>query len=94
MTDLKRRGLRELPLETQEPLAALLSDLESQGIYLVPFGELEEWLVDRGLQSSKTRNKWAWANVATQYIRENDTEQEDIWGFVRRLGDHLTKQLQ
>jgi hypothetical protein len=93
MRDFKDGGLRNLPAEIRDPLKILLDDLERLGIFLVRYGELEDWLYGCGIKESKKRNKWAWANEAAHYIRENEPQQDDIWDFVRRLGDSLTTQV-
>src|SRR5437773_586047 len=57
MRRLKRGGLVGLPDNLREPLAELVSDLRGVGLFVVPVGELEEWLGGHGLLASKT-NKW------------------------------------
>ena len=69
-------------------------DLECHGVLLVRYGELEDWLADCGISASKKKYKWAWANEAARYIRENEPRPDDIWDFVRRLGSYLTAQVQ
>jgi predicted ATPase len=94
MRGVKDGGLRVLPDQIRGPLERLLRDLEGHGVFLVPYGELEDWLMGCGISASKKKNKWAWANEAAQYIRENESRQDDIWEFVRRLGRYLTVQVQ
>ena len=94
MRGVKDGGLRQLPKHIRDPLECLLEDLESHGVLLVRYGELEDWLAGCGISASKKRNKWAWANEAAQYIRENEPRRDDIWDFVRRLGSYLTAQVQ
>ncbi len=55
----------------------------------MPVGELEEWLSDCDISASK-KMKWAWANEAAEYIRTNPSRDDDIWQFIRELGDYLT----
>lgn len=94
MRAVKDGGLRKLPSQIRDPLERLLTDLESHGVYLVSYGELEDWLIGCGIDASKKKNKWVWANEAAQYIRENEPRQDDIWDFVRRLGRYLTTEVQ
>ncbi len=94
MRGVKDGGLRQLPKHIRDPLECLLGDLECHGVLLVRYGELEDWLVGCGISASKKKNKWAWANEAAQYIRENEPRQDDIWDFVRRLGSYLTAHVQ
>jgi hypothetical protein len=93
MRGVKDGGLRQLPERFQIPLEHLLRELERYGIFLVPYGELEDWLTDCGISASKKKNKWAWANEAAQYIRQNEPRQDDVWDFVRKLGSYLTSQV-
>ncbi len=91
MRKLKSGGLRALPNEIAKPLQELLSELKTVGLYLVPVGELEGWLSDCCIGASK-KKKWAWANEAADHIRRNAPRDDDIWQFVRQLGDYLTGQ--
>lgn len=94
MRDVKNGGLRKLRKDIRDPLESLLQDLKCHGLFLVPYGELEDWLDGCGIIASKKKNKWAWANEAAQYIRENGPRNDDIWAFVRGLGDCLTAKVQ
>ncbi len=94
MRGVKDGGLRELPKHIRDPLENILADLEVHGVFLVPFGELEDWLAGCEISASKKTNKWVWANEAAHYIRENEPRQDDIWDFVRRLGSYLTQKVQ
>ncbi len=92
MRALKDGGILSLPKHIKDPLEKLLVELQNHGIFMVPFGELEEWLVGCGISASKKKNKWAWANEAARYIRENNVQQNDVWDFVKKLGGYLTTQ--
>jgi hypothetical protein len=89
MRKLKRGGVKVVPNEIVALLNTLIEKFEALGIFLVPYGDLEEWLADCGLKSSKTQNKWAWANEAATYIRGSEPRDDDVWGFMRRLGSFL-----
>ena len=86
MRDVKDGGLRKLPEEIRNPLASLVDDLECHGVFLARYGELEDWLDGCGIEASKKSNKWAWANEAAQYIRENEPQQDDIWDCISKRG--------
>lgn len=89
MRALKEGGLDDLPEEVSNPLGELATDLREIGLFLVPVGELEWWLKDCGIKSSK-RKKWAWANEAATFIRDNDRRDDDVWDFIAGLGAYLT----
>ena len=80
-----------MPEAVSTCLEALLGRLEAFGLFLVPVGELEEWLEGCGITASKTK-KWAWANQAADYIRTHPRQNCDIWDFTERLADYLTVQ--
>ena len=88
MRQLKRGGVAGLDPATSMEAIALLSELTAVGIFLVPVGELEEWLAEYGIQTSK-RNKWAWANAAAQTIQEKGRQPDDIWNFMQSVGKYL-----
>jgi hypothetical protein len=89
MRALKRGGIRALPGELAASASELVQDLARHGLFVVPVGELEEWLAGRGIIASK-KKKWAWANEAAEYLRANASEQGDIWSFIDRVGSFLT----
>jgi len=88
MRRLKNGGAAQYPEEIAMLLRALLSSLQKVGLFLVPVGELEEWLADKSLDCSKT-NKWAWANAAAQKIYEVGQSTGDIWDVVSAVGEYL-----
>lgn len=90
MRKLKSGGIRKLPSEVAAPLETLVSKLAVQGLFLVPVGELEEWLSDCKIVASK-KKKWAWANEAAEYLRTSSARDDDIWKFIRQVGDYLTE---
>ena len=89
MRALKRGGIAALPNGLSETVAHLVRDLAQRGFFVVPVGELEEWLIGCGLSASKKR-KWAWANEAADYIRSNESGPDDIWKFIDEVGQFLT----
>ena len=93
MRALKDGGLDTLPKHLRQPLASLLEDSAAVGLFLVPCGELEQWLAGCGLQSSKRKNKWAWANEAATYIRDSKRRDDDVWKFTGAVGKYLTRQI-
>ncbi len=88
MRQLKRGGLSAFPDSIGTPLCQLVTCLKKSGVFLVPVGELEEWLAHAKIQESK-ENKWAWANAAALYIQSQGASTGDIWDFVREVGRYL-----
>lgn len=81
-----------LPTPVKTSIADLLTDLTQEGFFIVPVGELEDWMESKNIQSSRS-NKWAWANEAAAIIRASSAEDSDVWAFVGLLGDYLDGQL-
>jgi hypothetical protein len=85
-TSRLRMGLESLKVHpVYYDLDAFLRKCRSFGVFLVPVGELEDWvshLVTAG--PSKTK-KAEWANHAANRIREAPPDQGDIWDFVRQM---------
>ncbi len=90
MSDLKSGGISKLPSDIADRLKSVIKKLRVMGIFIVEVGELEEWLSGCNIVASK-RKKWAWANEAANFIRENPTREDDVWRFVQELGDYLTE---
>lgn len=88
MRRLKRGGIAALPAETMNSAKELLLELGRIGLFVVPVGELEEWLSGYDVHTSKS-NKWAWANEAAAKILAAGPKNDDIWIFVRSIVDFL-----
>jgi len=92
MRRLKRGGVSFLPPGIAVPTRELLADLARVGLFLVPVGELEEWLAGQRIVASRT-NKWAWANEAASVVRRVGAQPADIWAFMREVGHFLLSSL-
>jgi len=90
MNKLKSGGVSNLSSELSVRVGDLIQELRNIGIFIVEVGELEGWLSSCNIEASK-RKKWAWANEAANFIRENPEKEDDIWGFSRELGGYLTE---
>jgi hypothetical protein len=83
-----KTGIRSFPLNISEPLAALVETLKKLGLFLVPVGELEQWLTPEQVATSRG-NKAAWASDAAEYIQTVGAAADGIWKFVRDVGHQL-----
>lgn len=92
MRRLKTGASDPLPDNIRAPLMGLVERLHSAGLFVVPVGELEEWLSTHNIKASK-QNKWAWANESAQLIRKLDCQQDDVWKFMRGVGSYLQRRL-
>ncbi len=88
MRRLKATTSEPLPDEIRVPLQTLIERLHLRGLFVVPVGELEEWLSTRGIRASK-QNKWAWANEAASLVRAVGPQPDDVWAFIASVGDYL-----
>lgn len=89
MRALKRGGIAALPEELRDSVKDLVQTLAQYGFFVVPVGELEEWLAGCGLPAPKAK-KWAWANAAAEYLRASTARDNDIWKFIDSVGRYLT----
>lgn len=92
MRKLKRGGIAAFSEPISIRLGAVVASLRSVGVFVVPVGELEEWLTGRGIIEAKSK-KWAWASAAAQHIQQSGAQADDIWAFMRTVGAHLSKQV-
>lgn len=93
MRRLKTIGAEPLPETIRHGLEALVSRLSVSGLFLVPVGELEQWLGSYDIKASK-QNKWAWANEAASLIRKLGPQQGDVWSYMSNVGDYLQKRFE
>lgn len=88
MRRLKSGGIASYEGELGEALASLVERLAAVGLFLVPVGELEEWLADYNVGVSKS-DKRAWSNAAAQTIQKQGRRGGDVWTFVESVGRYL-----
>jgi hypothetical protein len=66
----------------------LVEALKKVGLFLVPVGELEQWLTPEQVAASRA-NKAGWASDAAEYIQSLGVATGGIWDFVRDVGHRL-----
>jgi len=88
MGRLKGGGIAGLPQDIATEARALVDQLARLGLFVVPVGELEQWLAAVGVTASK-QNKWAWANEAAAKVRQGKPQSGDVWDFIRSVAAFL-----
>ncbi|MFO1183535.1 MAG: AAA family ATPase [Bauldia sp.] len=91
MRRLKRGGVRELPPDIATEVGQLLDRLREVGVFLVPVGELEEWVLGRHI--GITRDKGAWANEAALALKQGKAEAGEILDFVKLVATYLRERV-
>lgn len=69
-------------------IKAFLGECRSLGVFLVPCGELEDWiphLMDGAPSKNKKPER---ANFAANKIRQVQVETVDVWAFIRKMGEY------
>jgi hypothetical protein len=89
MQRLKRGGISAYPGDLGDKMRVLLDRLKVFGLFLVPVGELEEWLKGHNVGVSKS-DKRAWSNAAAQIIQKSGKQTGDVWDFVSEVGHYFT----
>lgn len=85
-TSRLKKGLDSLKgYHVYPDLVAFLNKCRSAGVFLVPVGELEDWVPDLVTSGPSKTKKAEWANYAANRIREIPSRQDDIWDFVRQM---------
>lgn len=88
LTARLRRGVESLRSEpVYSDLSALLSDCRSHGLFLVPVGELEDWVPELTADGPSKKKKAEWANYAASKLRDAPVRPDDVWTFVRRMAE-------
>jgi hypothetical protein len=93
MGNLKHGGISQLPNDIAPIVESFIGKLKQAGIFLVPVGQLEDWLTSEEISASK-KNKWAWANEAALVIQTRGATKGDIWDFLREVAQHLRRQIE
>lgn len=89
--DWKRKGLQDI--KDEEILVSaktLISNLKQFGIFVVPCGELESWLCDLEIESTKNKKLWllkVFERLGGDPDAEGYVEPQpgDIWQFMREI---------
>ncbi len=85
-TSRLKSGLNSLKDKHIYPdLVAFLSRCRSVGVFLVPVGELEDWVPDLVDTGPSKKKKAEWANYAANQIRASASRRNDIWEFLRQI---------
>ncbi|HEV3438663.1 MAG TPA: TOPRIM nucleotidyl transferase/hydrolase domain-containing protein [Gemmata sp.] len=69
-------------------LKAFLGECRSLGVFLVPCGELEDWVQHLMAEAPSKKKKPERANYAANRIREAPVGVDDIWAFVRKMAEY------
>jgi hypothetical protein len=91
MRRLKRGGVDMYTGQLGAEMRELLDRFRVHGLFLVPVGELEEWLPQKEIAVSK-RNKRAWSNAAAQVIQGGGKREAPLWIFIRSIAEYLKNQ--
>lgn len=76
-------NLKDFPV--YHDLEAFLNRCRSVGIFLVPVGELEDWVCDVVIDGPSKKKKAEWANFAASQIRECQPRNDDVWDYIRKI---------
>jgi hypothetical protein len=69
-------------------LKAYLGTLRSLGVFLVPVGELEDWVPHLMHGAPSKKNKPERANFMANRIRENPAGTDDVWAFIQKMAEY------
>ncbi|UII75506.1 ATP-binding protein [Flagellimonas sp. HMM57] len=84
----KNEGRRQLSVDNQTKFDEINSYCKAIGVFIVPVGELESWLVTKGLPKSSSKSKWI--VKALERIPELSAKKTDIpWSFVSEVHNFL-----
>ena len=79
----------ELPGELRQSIEQCLESLKEYGIFLVPMGELEDWLPAQDFGSRARKAEFAVA-MAT-WIQEHGRQQDPLWYFLDGIAEYFSK---
>jgi len=91
LSSLKKLGRKALDADitTQQAFDKLIEHCASLGLFIVPVGELESWLVDYGVARSSNKTKWITTALEKLFEIDYDTEKQ-VWKFINALKTYLT----
>jgi hypothetical protein len=87
-TSRLKKGLDSLKeYAVYHDLVAFLNRCRSHGVFLVPVGELEDWVPQLVTDGPSKKKKAEWANYAANQIRAMPPGAGDVWDFVRQMAN-------
>jgi hypothetical protein len=91
--ELKSKGTEAFSASSQvrQDLEQIIQRCKVIGLFLVPCGQLENW-VPYLMQGVSKRYKAQWADEAARRIQDSATKTGDIWDFVRSVTTFLQHQ--
>jgi hypothetical protein len=89
MRRLKRGGIEAYSGDLRQEMSDIAERLKGHGLFLVPVGELEQWLATENVGVS-TSDKRAWSNAAAQTVQKAGKRDDDVWGFMAAVGRYLS----
>ncbi len=78
-----------LPTDLRQDIEQCLEALKEYGIFLVPMGELEDWLPKQNLGSRIRKAEFAVATAS--WIEEQGRQQDPLWDFVGSLAEYFSQ---
>ena len=90
--ELKLHVIKGIPSPLRGDANDLLSEFGKVGLFLVPVGELESWLL-MPMKGIGRDDKSRWAMLAAEKIEDAGEGKEDVWKFVRSTADFLESRL-
>lgn len=91
LVNLKEQGRKALDADIviQQEFDKLVEHCSGFGLFIVPVGELESWLVDYGVARSSNKTKWITRALEKLFEMDYDSEKQ-IWRFIDSLKMYLT----
>lgn len=87
--DYKKSGVAVLDERTSEIFYCLSDLCNEYGLFIVPVGELEGWLVKHGLPHSSKKSKWI-VNALETIPKLSTNIEVEPWSFINKVFDYLT----
>ena len=84
---LKNVDSAGLPYQLRQDIEQCLKSLKEYGIFLVPMGELEDWLPEQNLGTRTRKPEFAVATAA--WIQEQGRQQDPLWDFVGSIAEYF-----
>lgn len=90
LKDAGVEGYQDIP-NVYKKLKELVGRTKRIGLFLVPVGDLENWVHGLMVGVGKT-DKSRWADAASEKIRQSETKTGDVWDFMRGVVSYLDEQ--
>lgn len=81
----RNQGVRFLDGDLKKDITLMLEELKKNGIFVVPYGEVETWLQELNIQEKKAK----WLVKVLKFLPSTRITNDNVWKFMRDMSSYI-----